>query len=728
MLVKEKLPQGHIYPQITQAPINYFDFLTFFRGGQTIDDNLVLRLLPTACKPTCSTPRSGRKPGTSMISKSQEETEVSLRLEEWALEAGMEMSAFSYDPMGRIAERWQTNPVNINIWVSYKYDYLGDETDRNLSGNDYASTYNLAGRLTTFTSSNYNDATNPPNLLTGVHYDAFGHIISGALANGLSESWGFDARGRVTAMAVGTGCSNGNCSTNKYRFTSGYGANSDVTSSTDTANGNWTYTYDDFNRISTGVATNGEGCSWDYDRYGNRWHQNAHNGSCPAPQFSFTGNNNRIDGYSYDALGNLLYDGVHHYSYDAESRIISVDSGATTYTYDAEGRRMTKSTGSLVTDFIYDREGHIILINPATPTLIEMYAAGLHLGTYILNSTQTDTIFYYDHGDSLGTERARTDLSGTACETIASLPFGDNQTITSTCGDLSSMHFTGKERDTESGLDNSDARYYGSSLGRLMSPDPLAGHVSDPQTLNRYAYVRNNPLNLTDPTGLDFNLTCSGADTATCHGGLQGTTTTTTNADGSTSSAFTATVISNGQNGNLVDQSGNQYNATVTGAGVSFSQAGSSQSSMGTFINGSNETTLQAGNLPGFSFTFTYSNAAGNISAGGAFTYSGTSQQAESALEGAGFHHYSSDEYDFLHPSSLTYHAVDFRSAGQPGTGAGSGHFTVKEPWMLANPFTALGPTPGDVHLGEHNNSTPGGFWPHTQEVINTFRDKLGLY
>ncbi len=40
MLIKEKLPQGHIYPQITQAPINYFDFLNLFRGGHTIDDNL----------------------------------------------------------------------------------------------------------------------------------------------------------------------------------------------------------------------------------------------------------------------------------------------------------------------------------------------------------------------------------------------------------------------------------------------------------------------------------------------------------------------------------------------------------------------------------------------------------------------------------------------------------------------------------------------------------------
>src|ERR1051326_4454664 len=66
--------------------------------------------------------------------------------------------------------------------------------------------------------------------------------------------------------------------------------------------------------------------------------------------------------------------------------------------------------------------------------------------------------------------------------------------------------FTGKERDSESGLDNFGARYNASSMGRFMSADPMGGHLEDPQTLNRYSYVRNNPLNLTDPTGLDFYL------------------------------------------------------------------------------------------------------------------------------------------------------------------------------------------------------------------------------
>jgi RHS repeat-associated protein len=66
-------------------------------------------------------------------------------------------------------------------------------------------------------------------------------------------------------------------------------------------------------------------------------------------------------------------------------------------------------------------------------------------------------------------------------------------------------HFTGKERDAESGLDYFGARYYGSSMGRFMSPDPAglsAVKLANPQTWNWYAYVQNNPLRYTDPTGM----------------------------------------------------------------------------------------------------------------------------------------------------------------------------------------------------------------------------------
>ena len=286
--------------------------------------------------------------------------------------------------------------------------------------------------------------------------------------------------------------------------------------------------------------------------------------------------------------------------------------------------------------------------------------------------------------------------------------------------------FTGKERDSESGLDNFGARYDSSSMGRFMSPDPLGGHQEDPQTLNKYVYARNNPLNLTDPTGLDFNLTCAGEDTATCHGGLQGTTTTTTDANGNQTSTFTATVISNDKNGDLVDQNGNYYNATISGAGVSFSQDGSNQpGSLGVFINGTNPTTVQGnGELTGFNFNFTYSNMASNVTAGGTFTFNGTADQAEAALDKAGFNSFVShigDLFDPYHLSGLNFDAVDYRSPGGKG-GANSGHFTVHEPVIQIDrfriPLRDTVPTYGDVHLGEHNPYT-GGLGEHLKEVKN---------
>ncbi|SRR5581483_4646078 len=64
--------------------------------------------------------------------------------------------------------------------------------------------------------------------------------------------------------------------------------------------------------------------------------------------------------------------------------------------------------------------------------------------------------------------------------------------------------FAGKERDAESGLDNFKARYFGSSMGRFMSPDPagiMKQKVIDPQQWNMYSYARNNPVRFVDPTG-----------------------------------------------------------------------------------------------------------------------------------------------------------------------------------------------------------------------------------
>jgi RHS repeat-associated protein len=329
-----------------------------------------------------------------------------------------------------------------------------------------------------------------------------------------------------------------------------------------------------------------------------------------------------------------------------------------------------------------------------------------------VNAAHNADTFYFNYTDWLGTERLRTDVSGNVVETCTSLPFGDGQNCTGAL-EISPMHFTGKERDAETGLDNFGARYNSSSMGRFMSPDPLGGHRIDPQTLNKYVYVRNNPVTLTDPTGLDFSLSCAQNNGTTCQNG----TVYYKDKNGD----YRQTLIHSDDKGNLSDQSENKYTANVSGAGVSFTGNGGTNVA-GTFVNGTNATTINgSGALSGFTFNFSYSNSFGNVSAGGTFTYNGTFQQAESALGKAGFQHYGSDEYDPFHPSSLSYHAVDFRSAGDPETGAGSGHFTVEEPWMFY-PYDALrSPTNGDVHLGEHNDNTSRtGLIEHAGEVART--------
>ena len=81
-------------------------------------------------------------------------------------------------------------------------------------------------------------------------------------------------------------------------------------------------------------------------------------------------------------------------------------------------------------------------------------------------------------------------------------------------GTTSVAMFTGKERDTETGLDSFGARYFSGAQGRFASTDPLDGWAVDPQSWNEYAYARNNPLLYTDPSGMRYTICDTSGD---CH-------------------------------------------------------------------------------------------------------------------------------------------------------------------------------------------------------------------
>ncbi|MGD0164036.1 MAG: RHS repeat-associated core domain-containing protein [Candidatus Sulfotelmatobacter sp.] len=275
--------------------------------------------------------------------------------------------------------------------------------------------------------------------------------------------------------------------------------------------------YDDFNRLITSTCNancpqnpSGLAFNYVYDRYGNRWQQNVTAGKGTGPQYIFSSGNNQITGSGvvYDAAGNVMNDGLGNtFTYDGENRISSVNDHASIYVYDAEGLRVRKTTGGASVDYIFDLSGHQVaeVSSSGGWNRGEVYAGGRHLATY---SGGTSGTIYFPYTDWLGTERARATETGTVCESITSLPYGDMQNITGSCGDPSPMHFTGKQRDTETGLDDFGARYYSSVQGRWYSPDWASAQVPvpyadlhNPQTLNLYDYVGGDPTNHADADG-----------------------------------------------------------------------------------------------------------------------------------------------------------------------------------------------------------------------------------
>ncbi len=215
---------------------------------------------------------------------------------------------------------------------------------------------------------------------------------------------------------------------------------------------------------------------------------------------------NQFAGWSYDAAGNLLNDGVHNYQFDAEGRIKCMDAGANcaspaaSYVYSVEGRRVKRTASGTTTWYAHDGGSALSeFSNPAqgsgTWQKDYIYLNGALLAT---ESATEGTRFHFS--DHLGTPRVVTDAAGSVISRHDYYPYGMELTPWS---DGETHKFTAKERDAESGLDNFGARYYSSSVGRFMSTDPSSVSIdkTNAQSWNRYNYTLNNPLRYVDRNG-----------------------------------------------------------------------------------------------------------------------------------------------------------------------------------------------------------------------------------
>jgi RHS repeat-associated protein len=201
-------------------------------------------------------------------------------------------------------------------------------------------------------------------------------------------------------------------------------------------------------------------------------------------------------GVTYDAAGNVTNDGNGNQpTYDTENRI-STDAGVTYY-YDADGARMEKSSG---TKYWFGPDGEVLTETSLTGTINEEYV--YFNGQRIARIDRPSGTVNYYFSNHLDSASVITSATGSIQEQTDFYPFGGVAYVSGS--DPNHYKFTGKERDSESGLDNFDFRYYGSSLGRFMTPDDdSAQDAANPQSWNLYSYVMNRPTVATDPDGHD---------------------------------------------------------------------------------------------------------------------------------------------------------------------------------------------------------------------------------
>ena len=315
----------------------------------------------------------------------------------------------------------------------------------------------------------------------------------------------------------------------------GYDAVGNIVGYTDSVNGTWSFTPDSLNRLvaasyqQPGIGHTRTYTCWSYDAFGNRTAQ-INNGvtSCPTsitPTMSYSANNQIAGGLiQFSAAGTVTADNTHgiSYLYNSDGQVCAVKNqpvgGTYTmvgYIYNAEGERVAKGYISAWTCDIKASGFQPIsdyVIGPNGEQLTETGSDGngnmvwSHTNVYAggtLMATYDGDGLHFHLSDWLGNRRVQTDYTGVTEQSCTNLPFGDNLACTGSLTSPTEQHFTGKERDSESGNDYFGARYYASSLGRWMSPDPTTFSLEpeNPQSWNKYSYAFNRPLTHVDSDG-----------------------------------------------------------------------------------------------------------------------------------------------------------------------------------------------------------------------------------
>jgi RHS repeat-associated protein len=425
-----------------------------------------------------------------------------------------------FDKLGRLTQSQQITDGQ-TYTSSYVYNLSGALVEQTYpSGRKVKNEFETDGDLSRISGKANANATER-TYANGFSYTPDGRIQRLRLGNGRWESAKFNNRLQVTELALGTSDGDGSLWKLNYEYgelnTNGTTVNQskntgNIARQTLSFNGLaqpfvQTFKYDSLYRLAEARETNNNQQTWKqtfgYDRFGNRINF-TQQGGIPNLQPQIDAATNRFQtgqGYTYDFNGNLVQDAEGRtFTFNGENKQTKVvQSGQTIgeYFYDGEGKRVKKISNLETTVFVYDGLGKLVAeYSTATPTQ---------------NPTTS-----YTATDQLDSPRVITDSNGNVISRRDFMPFGeeltpDGQNRTTNrkynTTDNIRQKFTGYQKDTETQLDFAEARMYENRHGRFTAVDPLlaSGKSANPQTFNRYVYVMNNPLVLTDPSGLQAN-------------------------------------------------------------------------------------------------------------------------------------------------------------------------------------------------------------------------------